>query len=85
MEFEEEGDKVRVFFRTWDIDIFRRVCVATLDRYGSDLHREITALGRLVDALGPDVSVTSISGRSTVLVEAFCEYLVSGYPQRLIN
>ena len=29
MEFEEEGDKVRVFLRTWDVDTFRRVCVAT--------------------------------------------------------
>ena len=22
MEFEEEGDKVRVFLRTWDVDTF---------------------------------------------------------------
>ena len=46
MEFEEEGDKVRLFLRTWDVDTFRRVCVATLDRYSSDPHREVTALGR---------------------------------------
>ena len=75
MEFEEEGNKVRVFLHTWDVDTFKRVCVATLDRYSSDPHQEITALGRMVDALGPDVSVASISGGSTVLVEAFCEYL----------
>ena len=62
-EFEEEGDKVRVFFRTWDVDTFRRVCVATLDPYSSDPHQEITALGWMVDALGPDVSVASISDR----------------------
>ena len=85
MEFEEEGDKVRVFLRTWDVDKFKRVRVATLDRYSSDLHREITALGRMVDALGPDVSVASISGGSAVLVEAFCEYLGSGYRQKLID
>ena len=83
MEFEEEGDKVRVFLRTCDIDIFRRVCVATLDRYSSDPHQEVTALGRVVDALGPDVSVASISRGSTVLVEAFCEYLCSEYRQKL--
>ena len=85
MEFEEEGDKVRVFLRTWDVDNFRRVCVATLDRHSSDPHREVTALGQMVDALGPDVSVASISGGSTVFVEAFCEYLGNGYRQKLID
>ena len=55
MEFEEEGDKVRVFLRTWVVDTIKRVCVATLDRYSSDPHQKITALGRMVDALGPDV------------------------------
>ena len=67
------------------MDTFRRVCVASLDRYSSDPHQEISALGRMVDALGPDVSVASISGGSTVLVEAFCEYLGSGYRQKLID
>ena len=85
VEFEEEGDKVRVFLRTWDVDIFKRVCVASLDRYISDPHREISALGQMVDALGPDVSVASISGGSTVLVETFCEYLGSGYRQKIID
>ena len=85
VEFEEEGDKVRVFFRTWDIDIFKRVCVATLGRYSSELHQENSALGRIVDALGPDLSVVSISGGSTVLVDTFCEYLGNGYRQKLID
>ena len=85
VEFEEEGDKVRVFLRYWDVDTSRKVSVATLDRSSSDPHQEITALGRLVDALGPDVSVASISGGLTVLVEASCEYLGSGYRQKLID
>ena len=85
VELEEEGDKVRVFLRTWNMDIFWRVCVATLDRYSSDPHQEIKTLGRVVDALGPEVTVASISGGSTVLVEAFCEYLGSGYRQKLID
>ena len=85
VEFEEEGDKVRVFLRTWDADTFKRVCVASLDRYSSDLQQEISALGRMMDALGPDVSVASINGGSTVLVEAFCEDLGSGYRQKLID
>ena len=85
MEFEEEGDKVRVFLRTWDVDTFRRVCVAALDRYSRDPHQEVTALGRVVDALGSDVAVVSIIAGSTVLVEAFREYLGSGYRQKLID
>ena len=44
-----------------------------------------TVLGQVVDALGPEVSVASISGGSTVLVEAFCDYLGSGYRQNLID
>ena len=83
VEFEKEADNVRVFLRIWDVDTFRGVSVASLHRYSSDLHQEVTALGRVVDALGPDVSVGSISGGSTVLVEAFCEYLGNGYRQKL--
>ena len=85
VEFEEESDKVRVFLRTWGIDIFKRLCVATMDRYSSDTHQEVKTLGRVVDALGPDVSVASIKGDSTVLVEAFCDYLGNGYRQKLID
>ena len=85
VQLEEEGYKVRVFLRTWDIDIFRRVCVAMLVRQSSDLHQEIAALGRIVDALRPDVSVVSISYGSTILVEAFCKYLGSGYRQKPID
>ena len=59
--------------------------MATLDRYSSDPQQEISVLGRIVDALGPDVSVASISGGSTVLVEAFCEYLGTGYRHKLID
>ena len=76
---------MRVFLRTWDMDTFKRVCVATLDCYRSDLYQEMTALGRVVDALGPDVSVASIIGGSSVLVEAFCEYLGNRYRQKLID
>ena len=74
---------MRVFFRTWDRDIFRRVCVANLDCYSSDPQQEVWTLGRLVDALEPDVSVVSISGGSTIVVEAVCEYLDSEHRQKL--
>ena len=85
MEFEEEGDKVRVFLRTWDVDTFKRVFVALLDRYSSDPYQEISVLGRVVDALGPDVSVASFSGGSAVLAETFCKNLGSGYRRKLID
>ena len=85
MEFEDGGDKVRVFLRTWDMDIFRGVCVATLDCHSSDSYQEVSALGRMVHAMGPDVSVVSISGASIILMEIFCEYLGSGYRQKLID
>ena len=85
VDFVEEGDKVRVFLRTWDVDTFKRVCVATLDRYSSDPYQEVTELGRVVDALGPEVSVASIRSGSIVLVEALCEYLGNGYRQKLID
>ena len=74
---------MRVFVCTWDVDILRRNCVATLDRYSSDPYQEILALGRIVDAFRPDVSVVSISVGSTVLVESSCEYL-SGYRQKWV-
>ena len=85
VEFEEEGNKVRVFLRTWDIDIFERVCVATLYRCSSNPYQEVSVSGQIVDALGPDVSVASISGGLTVLMEALCKYLGSGYRQKLID
>ena len=59
--------------------------MATLDCYSSDPHQKVLALGRIVDALGSDVSVVTISGGSTILVEDFCEYLGSGYRQQLID
>ena len=38
-----------------------------------------------MDALGPDVTVVSISGGSTVLIEFFCKYLGSAYRQKLVD
>ena len=76
VKFEEQGDEVWVSLRTWERDIFLKICVATLHCY---------SLGRIVESLAPDVSVVSISGGWTILVEAFCEYLGSGSRQKLID
>ena len=85
MEFDELGDEVRVFPRVLDKDYFRIVCVTTLDRYSSYPHQQVSRLSRLMDALGPNVSVVSVSGGSTKLIEAFCEYLGSGFCQKFID
>ena len=85
LEFEEQHDTMRVFLCTWDIDIFKRVCLTTLDCYSSDPYQKISALGRIVDAMGPDVSVVAINGGSTVLMEALFEFLGSWYRQKLID
>ena len=42
-------------------------------------------MDRIVDALGPDVLVVLISGGSTILMKAFCEYLGSECRQKLID
>ena len=83
--FEEEGEKVLVLLRSWDKNIIRKFCVATLYRYSSDPRQDVSTLGRLVDALGPHVSVFSMSGGYTILMEAFRVYLGSGYRQKLID
>ena len=66
-----QSEEVRFFLRTGVRDIFWRVCLATLDRYSGSPHQEVSTLGWLIDALGTDVSVVSISGGSTILVKAF--------------
>ena len=59
--------------------------VLTVGRYSGDPFQEVSTLSRLIDALGPDVSVVSISGGSIILMEALCKYLGSGYQQNLID
>ena len=59
--------------------------MATPDHYSGDPYQEISSVGRLIHALGPEVSVVPINGGSTVLVEAFFEYLGNRYCQRVID
>ena len=79
VEFEEQG------LRTWDKNVLRRVCVATLDRYSDDPYQNVSTLCHLIDGPRPDVSVVSISGGSYTFVEAFCDYQGSGYHQNMID
>ena len=42
-------------------------------------------LGRIIDAIGPDVRVVSVKGGPHALVEAYVNFLGSGYQQKLIE
>ena len=62
VEFVEGGEHTWVFLRCWDSSQVRRVCVAILDRFSGDVSEEVVALGRIIDAIGPDVRVVSVQG-----------------------
>ena len=85
VEFMEEGEHTWVFLRCWDNSQFRRVCVAVLDRFSGNVSEEVVALGRIIDAIGPDVHVVSVQGGPHALVEAYVNFLGSGYQQKLIE
>ena len=84
-EFMEEDEHTWVFLRCWDNSQFRRVCVAVLDRFSGNVSEEVVALGRIIDAIGPDVHVVSVQGGPHALVEAYVNFLGSGYQQKLIE
>ena len=81
----EEGEYTRVFLRCWNNSQFRRVCVAVPDRFSGNVSAEVVALGRIIDAIGPDVHVVSVQGGPHALVEAYVNFLGSGYQQKLIE
>ena len=85
VEFVEEGEHTWVFPRCWDNHQFRRVCVAVLDRFSGNVGEEVVALGRIIDAIGPDFRVVSVQGGPHALVEAYVNFLGSGYQQKLIE
>ena len=51
-----------MFLRCWASSQFRRGCVAVLDRFSGNVSEEVVVLGRIVDAVGPDVLVVSVQG-----------------------
>ena len=81
----EEGEHTWVFLRCWDNSQFRRVCVAVLDRFSGNVSEEVVALGRIIDAIGLYVHVVSVQGGPHALVEAYVNFLGSGYQQKLIE
>ena len=65
--------------------LFRRVCVAVLNRFSANTTLEAILLGKILDAAGPDTAVVSLHGGSHVLAEAFASYLGSGTRQSSLN
>ena len=85
VEFVEGGEHTWVFLRCWDNSQFRRVCVAVLDRFSGDVSREVVVLGRIIDTIGPDDRVVLVQGGPHALLEAYVNFLGSGYQQKLIE
>ena len=85
IEFVERGEHMWVFIRCWDSNQFRRVCVAILDRFSSNVKEEVVVLGRIIDAIGPDVRVVLVQGGPHALVYAYVNFLGSGYQQKLMD
>ena len=74
-----------VLERTWERSTFRRVCVAVLSRFSANTTLEVTILGKILDAAGPDASVVFLHWGPHVLAEAFASYLGSGYRAKLVE
>ena len=70
---------------TSEKNLFRRVCLATLDWYSDDPYIEVTVLGCMIDAFGSNVSVVALTDGSQVLAEPFTSYLGSGYRRRVFG
>ena len=85
IEFVEQGEHIWVFLRCWDNSHFCQVCVSILDRFCGNVSGEVVVLGRVIDAIGPDVRVVSVQGGPPALVEACINFLGSGYQQKLIE
>ena len=85
IEFVEPVEHIRVFIRCWDNNQFRRVCVAFLDWFASNVNEEVVVLGRINDEIGPDVRVVSVQGGPHARVETYVNFLGCGYQQKLIE
>ena len=74
-EFEERGESLWAFVRTWNKDTFHRVAVAVTDRFAVEATQELSVLGSVVAAVGGSASLVAVSGGSLVLTDTYGEYL----------
>ena len=79
IEFVERAEHIWVFIRCWDNHQVLRVCVVILDRFSGNVNEEVVVLGRILDALGPDVRVVSVQGGPHAFVEAYVNFLGREY------
>ena len=84
LEFEERGETMWTFMRTWEKGTFRRVAVDVVDRFAVDATHEVAVLGSVVAAVGSSASLVAISGGSHV-ADTYKEYLGSGYSRKLVE
>ena len=57
LEFEERGESLWVFMRTWEKGTFRRVAVDVVDRFTVDATHDVAVLGSVVAAVGSSASL----------------------------
>ena len=69
LEFEERGETMWAFIRTWEKGTFRRVAVDVVDRFTVDATHEVAVLGSVVAAVGSSASLVAISGGSHVVAD----------------
>ena len=84
LEFEERGETVWAFIRTWEKGTFSRVAVDVVDRFTVDATHEVAVFGSVVAAVGSSASLVAISGGSHV-ADTYKEYLGSGYSHKLVE
>ena len=85
LEFEERGETLWAFMRTWEKGTFRRVAVDVVDRFTVDATHVVAVPGSVVAAVGSSASLVAISGGSHVLADTYREYLGSGYSHKLVE
>ena len=85
LEFEERGESLWAFMRTWEKGTFCRVAVDVVDRFTVDATHDVAVLGSFVSAVGSSASLVAISLGSQVQADTYKEYLGSGYSHKLVE
>ena len=85
LEFEERGESLWAFMRTWERGTFRRVAVDVVDRFTVDATHVVAVLRSVVSAVGSSASLVAIYGGSHVLADTYKEYLGRWYSHKLVE
>ena len=85
LEFEERGESLWAFVRTWEKSTFRRVAVSVADCFAVDATHELSVLASVVSAVGGSASLVAVSGGSHLLGDTYRECLGTGYSHKLVE